>query len=174
MTTANNAVIQKVIGTISVELAPGRTYEELCAAIAAFDVNSQGYSLDKVQMTGTQQLTKSVWIYQQWCDDEPAVMTPDGFDSSGIDIGEDLLVRMQEHGVCSEIRYVYPRADRYGIPEEVGSMEAVLRLIAEQGFKVACTDGQDDVFVDMEDRGDDGTAEYWLKIQLPADFDTQQ
>jgi hypothetical protein len=113
------------------------------------------------------ELTNSVWLYDNGDESSPLLVVNNSKNDEGQPISEELLAYLLEHGACSELCGLYPRADRYGTPEFSNNDDIAAALASDYGFKVAV-----DFESYAEDFGDDTSCRIWLKIAYPENRPT--
>lgn len=79
-----------------------------------------------------------------------------------VTVPDHLHEKLYEQGVVSHLSVTYPRADRYGIPQEATN-KGGLRWLWDMGFRVS-----PDLTVSARDSGDDGMARAQIRIHIDS------
>lgn len=103
------------------------------------------------------------WLYVSSDESEPYQRVRDAGDSQGVDIDDDTMAYLRQHGICNSFYAETPCMEKYGAPHFVADDYAAGAIVFDHGFKVIPS-----IAVSYTDRGDDGSESIWLRIALPA------
>jgi hypothetical protein len=118
--------------------------------------------IDVAELATTELRGAVTWLYLSGDDDEPAfIVSRSGQRIRDNPISGEAYITLRESGVCTEFYAQYPNADKYGIPEYAANDLFAEGEVSKYGFRVP-KNGMS--IISTIDRGDDGSAELWLKI----------
>jgi hypothetical protein len=117
----------------------------------------------EVELSGIEGLAKEVWLYVSSDDAEPYIQVAGSGETEGKALSDEEVDQLRGHGVCTDFRAEYPRADRYGAPSYANDDEFAAGVVGNHLFKV----NADGLTVHAEDRRDDGCEQIWLKLVMP-------
>jgi hypothetical protein len=108
-------------------------------------------------------LHREVWLYVSNDEDQPYAYASGAGEPAGEEVATADLELLRQKGVCILFHAEYANADKYGAPAYAGDDDFACGFAGLHGFKVP----MQGLRVHASDRGDDGTAEVWLKIAVP-------
>jgi hypothetical protein len=104
--------------------------------------------------------SEAIWLYMPGEDEIAYIVSGPGEVECDKQLDENGYIALRESGVCTEFHAVFPRADKYGMPGYTDEDVFAEGVVSEYGFSVP----KDGLRISAKDRGDDGCAEFWLKI----------
>lgn len=138
------------------------TPEDLMNALRNLGVVESSYSDEYREADApADQYPEHAWLYVSSDEAAPYLLVRDAGDESGVDLSDEALAGLRENGICTSFYAETPSMDKYGSPGFVNDAYEAGGIMHEHGFTVGTGFG-----VDYTDRGDDGPANYWLRIAL--------